>query len=375
VIQNKSNILWRMSRWNLKPRCSSILDFLHKREDVDPGVSDVSVPFYLELPTEMRALLDAGKEREIKNPRREDVVFQDKINTKERTPMKNRLTLVILTACIFLMSIVSVSAAIDTIECNRNIAQTTVHSTAIGLGEVLKNITDEKERIHLIGSFIDPIRFFPDKSGYFYVYNYDCVNTAHATQKDLVGKNLYNYKDCKGKFVIRELAEAARKGGGFVEYYWAQPDLTGTHKKMGYVEPIPNTKYFIGTGVYLDEITLGETLVRQLWADLKDRDIEAVRKKFADGFQSVHQYGTNNREQEIELLKGLNLGEYTLSNFQTTRNGPVITAAYFISAEETINGKRLSNNPTPRMSVFLKTQDGWQWIAHANLKPMEQIKQ
>jgi len=270
------------------------------------------------------------------------------------------------------MNTVSLSAAIDNIERNKDIAQTTVHSTATGLGEVLKNIKDEKDRIHLIRSFVDPIRFYPDKSGYFYVYDYDCVNIAHATQKGLVGKNLHDYRDCKGKLVIRELAEAARKGGGFVEYYWVKLGLKGEHKKIGYVEPIPNTEYFIGTGVYLAEMTLGETLVRQLWTDLKDRRIEAVQEKIADGFQSVHQYGANDREQEIELLKGLNLGEYTLSNVQITQNGPVIIATYFVSVEETIKGKRLSKNPAPRLSVFLKTEDGWQWIAHANLKPLEQ---
>jgi len=286
--------------------------------------------------------------------------------------MRNRLPFIILISCIFLMNTVSLSAAINNLERNKDIAQTTVHCTATGLGEVLKNIKDEKDRIHLIRSFVDPIRFYPDKSGYFYVYDYDCVNIAHATQKKLVGKNLHNHRDCKGKFVIRELAETARKGGGFVEYYWAKPGLKGKHKKVGYVEPIPNTEYFIGTGVYLAEMTLGETLVRQLWADIKETDMKAINETIAEGFQAVHQYGANNRKQEVELLKGLNLGEYTLSNFQITQNGPVIIATYFISVEETIKGKRLSKNPAPRLSVFLKTKSGWQWIAHANLKSLEQ---
>jgi len=120
------------------------------------------------------------------------------------------------------------------------------------------------------------------------------------------------------------------------------------------------------------ESTLGENLVRQLWVDMKKPDMEMIKKKIAEGFQSVHQYGANNREQEIELIKGLKLGEYSLSNFQITQNGPVIVATYFVSVEETINGKRLSKKPAPRLSVFLKTDSGWQWIAHANLKPLEQ---
>ena len=286
--------------------------------------------------------------------------------------MINKLPFIILTFCIFLMNTVSLSAAIDNLERNKDIAQINLHSTATRLGEDLKNIKGEKKRIHLIRSFIDPIRFYSDKSGYFYVYDYNCVNMAHATQKQLVEKDLRNYRDCKGKFVIRELAEAAKKGGGFVEYYWVKPGLKGEHKKIGYVEPIPNTEYFIGTGVYLAEMTLGETLVRQLWTDMKETDMKAINETISEGFQAVHQYGTNNRQQEIELISKLRLGDYTLSDIKITQNGPLIIATYFVSVNETIKGKRLSKKPAPRLSVFLKVKDGWQWIAHANLKFQEE---
>lgn len=135
--------------------------------------------------------------------------------------------------------------------CQKQVAVTMVHSTAAGLSGLLKNIPDEKKRIELMRAYIDPIRFYPDKSGYFYIYNLDCVNLAHATQKDLQSKNLFSYKDSKGKLVIQELASAAKKGGGFVEYHWIKPGSQKEEKKLGYVEPIPGTKYFIGTGIYL----------------------------------------------------------------------------------------------------------------------------
>ena len=116
---------------------------------------------------------------------------------------------------------------------------------------------------------------------------------------------------------------------------------------------------------------LGEKLLRQLWADMQKPDMEVIEKTIAEGFQSVHQYGPNNREQEIELIKNLKLGKYTLSNIKITQNGPVIVATYFVSVEETIKGKQLSKKPAPRLSVFLKNDSGWKWIAHANLKPLE----
>jgi len=136
-------------------------------------------------------------------------------------------------------------------ECNKELAKTMVHGTALGLGNVLIDLKNEEKRIDLIRTFIRPIRFYSDNSGYFYVYDFSCVNIAHATQKELQGNNLYDYKDVKGKFVIRELSAAAKNGGGFVEFYWVKPGSGGEQKKLGYVEPVPGTNYFIGTGVYL----------------------------------------------------------------------------------------------------------------------------
>jgi len=124
----------------------------------------------------------------------------------------------------------------------------------------------------------------------------------------------------------------------------------------------------------LSVLEQGEKLVHQIWGDMKSGNIKAIEKYTAQGFQSVHQDGARSREQEITLIKGLNLGEYTLSNFMVTQDGPVIVASYFVSVAETINGKRLSSEPTPRLSIFLNTASGWQWITHGNFKLLKASK-
>lgn len=144
------------------------------------------------------------------------------------------------------------TSAMNLEESNKRVAQYTVHVAAVGLGETLKNISDENQRIQTIRNFIDPIRFYNDKSGYFYVYYYNCVNVAHAIDKTLLGKDLTDYKDMRGTFVIRELSAAAKNGGGFVTFYWPHPQTKEEQRKIGYVEPIPGTDYFIGTGFYPD---------------------------------------------------------------------------------------------------------------------------
>ena len=119
------------------------------------------------------------------------------------------------------------------------------------------------------------------------------------------------------------------------------------------------------------ELGLGEDLVRELWNDFKTQNVSALEKKIAPGFQSIHEDGARDAEAELKLLKGLNLGEYTLSNFKVTQVGPAIIVSYFVSVEETIEGKRLSSKPAARLTIFLKTDNGWQWIAHANLNPLK----
>jgi Signal transduction histidine kinase len=132
------------------------------------------------------------------------------------------------------------------------LAKTSVHNAAIGLAAIINDIENPEEQIIIIRKFISPIRFYPDNSGYFYVYNSNCINIAHATQKGLEGKNLYDHRDVKGKYVIRELLQTAQQGGGFVEFYWQKPDNSGEYRKLGYVEMIPGTDFFIGSGVYLE---------------------------------------------------------------------------------------------------------------------------
>ncbi len=124
-------------------------------------------------------------------------------------------------------------------------------------------------------------------------------------------------------------------------------------------------------GVSAGEGSLGEKLVRQLWADMKAGNVETLEKMTAPGFQSVHEDGSRNRKEELQLIKGGNFGKYTLTNLKVTQNGPVITVTYFVSVEETIGGKRLpTTKPAARLSAWLKTDSGWKWIIHANLRSL-----
>jgi methyl-accepting chemotaxis protein len=60
------------------------------------------------------------------------------------------------------------------------------------------------------------------------IKNYIAVNENHVliahANKALVGRNMREAKDSKGKFFSQEFEKVAKeKGEGYVDYYWKEP--------------------------------------------------------------------------------------------------------------------------------------------------------
>ena len=117
--------------------------------------------------------------------------------------------------------------------------------------------------------------------------------------------------------------------------------------------------------------SLGETLERSMWKAMASRDLKAVESMLAPGFLSIHEDGARDRTEEISLIAGLNLGPYELTEFRETREGGSIVVCYFVETAETLDGERIPKRKYARSSVWTMTPNGWQWIHHANLNPMQ----
>ena len=130
--------------------------------------------------------------------------------------------------------------------------QVASHTAALVVGHAIEGISDKEEQISIIRKLIDDIRFEEDESGYFFVYD-GTVNVALPPKKSLQGKDLKDTKDKNGFYLVRELNDIAKKGGGFAEWIWPKPGA-GDTSKLGYAETIPGTTMWIGTGIYLDNI-------------------------------------------------------------------------------------------------------------------------
>ncbi|RUO73508.1 methyl-accepting chemotaxis protein [Idiomarina ramblicola] len=86
-------------------------------------------------------------------------------------------------------------------------------------------------------------------TGYLFVYNREGVSVAHGVNQSLEGKNLLDFRDPNGVYLIQELIEAAENGGGFVEYDW-QNNQEQVSPKLGYARLLEEWGWVIGTGFW-----------------------------------------------------------------------------------------------------------------------------
>ncbi|MDD3248998.1 MAG: C50 carotenoid epsilon cyclase [Smithella sp.] len=135
--------------------------------------------------------------------------------------------------------------------CTKEILHAVIHTSGLSLGELLKGVADETGKKDMIRTFVKAVRFFPDDSGYIYVYTLDGVVVGHGGMPGLEGKNLIDHRDARGFYDVRMAIATAKKGGGFFEHYWPRPGGGGEFRKLTYVEMIAGTNYFIGAGAYV----------------------------------------------------------------------------------------------------------------------------
>lgn len=116
----------------------------------------------------------------------------------------------------------------------------------------------QSAQMHAI-SELSKIRYGVQAKDYFWIIDYHPHMVMHPYRPELIGSDLTNYRDHEdksGKYLFREAVElVAEKGEGFLQYYWQWMDNPDTSAlKLSYVVDIPEWKWILGTGVYINDI-------------------------------------------------------------------------------------------------------------------------
>lgn len=185
-----------------------------------------------------------------------------KLTLKQRLLLPPALTLIGLitlqTTNAYLNGVVSSRVVLPEIENtmmedHKTALKALVDAEAIALGHRLQGLQSREEKIAAIVADTDPIRFFDDRSGYFFSYDLSGMRINVPINKKDNGKNLLNLRDKNNFPFIQAIADAARAGGGFVTYHF-EKEGHGVQPKLSYARLIPDTDIFVGTGVYVDDV-------------------------------------------------------------------------------------------------------------------------
>ena len=97
---------------------------------------------------------------------------------------------------------------------------------------------------------------------YVYIFNDEGLFHWHGVNASLVGRNLVDVQDLNGVRYVQRLIDAAKSGGGYVEYHFDDPSVTGDEgagsAKVSYAETFtsplpdlyPDQTVIIGSGFY-----------------------------------------------------------------------------------------------------------------------------
>ncbi|WP_158277439.1 methyl-accepting chemotaxis protein [Opitutus sp. ER46] len=139
----------------------------------------------------------------------------------------------------------------------------------------LATLKTREEQIAAIIAETDPIRFFGDKSGYFFAYDLTGTRINVPTNKSGNGKNFIDATDPNGVRFVAGLVEAGRQGGAFVEYVFDKPGA-GVQPKLSYAQRIPGTDFVLGTGIYIDDVAAQQAQVAASVAAQQRRNLGYV---------------------------------------------------------------------------------------------------
>ena len=89
---------------------------------------------------------------------------------------------------------------------------------------------------------------------YYNVYDTGYRLLMHPFRKDLVGKEMKDFRTDDGVRIYYDQVEAAKAGGGFVNYRWAKPGSKGDVEKVAYASLFAPWNWVISSGVYMDDV-------------------------------------------------------------------------------------------------------------------------
>jgi methyl-accepting chemotaxis protein len=177
----------------------------------------------------------------------------------KRIKIQHRIAAVILLMTLGLVAIMAVSLMElrDTLLKDRQTMVKQEVETVLGLldsyAERAKKgeLTVEQAQSQ-VREIVHKIRY--GNGDYFFAYDFDGVAKIQAGKPESIGQNLIDLTDPDGVKLIARLIDAAKAGGGFVNYRFGRAGSEVPLPKVSYAAPQKDWNWMVGTGVYIDDV-------------------------------------------------------------------------------------------------------------------------
>ncbi|MBP2701846.1 methyl-accepting chemotaxis protein [Photobacterium lucens] len=144
--------------------------------------------------------------------------------------------------------------------------------TKHAIENILAKGSDETAILDDVRQLISPIRFAENDAGYFFIYTMNGVNVAHPLKPEIQGTNQIGATDANGVAYIKVLIDAAKNNGQFVKYSFPKKANQPAQPKESYAISLNGGKWFIGTGLYIDDIDASVAqYTAQIHSNMQDR--------------------------------------------------------------------------------------------------------
>ncbi|UTJ05840.1 sensor histidine kinase [Arcobacter roscoffensis] len=229
------------------------------------------------------------------------------------------------------------------------------YSIALSIYENNQDKTKEEIK-KLIKDSLRNIRFNENR-GYLFIYEMSGVNILHPLKPHLENKNLWNYQDKKGTYLLQEMNKILKKQDStYYTWYWNKPnDLEKEYEKLGYFKKFEPFDWFIGTGEYVYDSQ------EQLKKDVAQSITNLRYKK--NGYFFALTFEGEYVSYYLEDLIGKNVKDLNITDDITTTQNKMIELAKkdggFISYSH--NQKPNSISSVTKIS-YVNGLKNWEWI-------------
>ena len=216
-----------------------------------------------------------------------------------------------------------------------------------------KNIEEIKKLV------VDALRnvLFNNGRGYYFIYENSGKNILLPHNRELEGKDFWNYQDAKGSYIIKDMTNLLSKNNeAFYEWYWYNPTKPDVQrKKIGLVKNLEQFGWFIGTGEYLEDFE--KSVQEKVLKDIREIRFGNNGYIFVISYDSIY----------LSHIRKNFIGQNAITNNDTVGIKKVIEDLIEISKKgegfySYVQNKKPDNEQPIKKVSFVKGLENWSWM-------------